>query len=297
MSALTRRSFLAAASAGIAAGASTKHPAFLATGHDTYIADTNGKRVWEYPSGSREGWVLPSGNILLAINRRPDYGGGVVEVTRDGKELFRYDGAQSEVNTVQPLPDGNILCTEAGDKPRVLEIDRKGRIVMEFAIPCQTENHHLQTRMTRKLKNGNYMVPQMGERKVVEYTAKGEALWSFSTPHWPFTVIETPQGTILTTCTDSHQAREFNRKGEVVWQISNDDLEPDILKGSCGAQRMANGNTVFTSYQGKENEVKLFEVTPSKEVLWTYSDPNRFGIHTFQILNPDGSALPGPTLK
>jgi hypothetical protein len=297
MPALTRRAFLAASATIAARAASAEHPAFLATGKETYVADPRGRRIWEYPAGSREGSVLPNGNILLAINKAPNYGGGVVEVTRDGREVFRYDGAQSEVNTVQPLPDGNILCTEAGDRPRILELDRKARIVVEIAIPCQTENHHLQTRMTRKLPSGNFLVPQMGEREVVEYSPKGEALWRFATPHWPFTAILTADGNILTTCTDSHEVREVDRAGNVVWRLSNDDLEGDILRGSCGAQRMANGNTVFTSYQGKENQVKLFEVTPAKEVLWTYSDPNRWGIHTFQILNPDGSALDGPTRK
>ena len=297
MKTATRRVFLMTAAAVAARAAETPHPAFLATGRETYILDTKGRRIWEYPTGSREGWVLPSGNILLAINKAPGYGGGVVEVTRDEREVFRFDGTQAEVNTVQPLPDGNILCTEAGDRPRILELDRKAKIVVDIPIPCQTENHHLQTRMTRKLPNGNYLVPQMGEREVVEYSPQGEAVWRFATPHWPFTAILTADGNILTTCTDSHEVREVNRHGKVVWRLSNDDLPGAILKGSCGAQRLANGNTVFTSYQGKENEVKLFEVTPAKQVLWTYSDSNRFGIHTFQILNSDGGALDGPTLK
>ncbi|MCB1018671.1 MAG: hypothetical protein KDC27_02030 [Acidobacteria bacterium] len=272
--------------------------AFLATGHDTYIADSAGKRLWEYPTGSRDGWVLPNGNILLAINRTKDgYGGGVVEVTREGKEVFRFDGSQDEVNTVQPLEGGRLLLTEAGDRPRILEIDRTGKVLFELAIPCQTENHHMQTRMTRKIANGNYLVPQMGEMEVVEYTPKGEAVWRAKTPGWPFQVMRLDNGNTFISCTRAHEAREVDPAGKVVWRISNEDFDEPIIVDSCGAQRLSNGNTVFTSYGAKDDQVKLFEVTPAKEIVWTYRDGKPFGIHTFQVLAQGGKALPGRPWK
>src|SRR5262245_33130170 len=58
---------------------------FLACGTETYILDGSGKVTWRYPRGSRDGWVLPSGHVLLAISRSNEYpGGAAVEVTRDG---------------------------------------------------------------------------------------------------------------------------------------------------------------------------------------------------------------------
>src|SRR5271167_3664705 len=98
---------------------------FLATGNETYILDDAGKVTWRYPQGTRDGWVLPNGDVLLAVTKNKDYSGGAaVEVTRDGKVVFEFKGTQSEVNTVQAVGD-NILLTEAGDKPRLLEVDRK----------------------------------------------------------------------------------------------------------------------------------------------------------------------------
>jgi hypothetical protein len=282
--------------AAVARGAGLE--AFLATGGETYIADAAHNKLWTYPTGSRDGWVLPSGNILLAINRRTDgYRGGIVEMTRDGKEVFRFDGSQSEVNTVQPLEDGRLLLTESGDKPRILEIDRTGKILFELPIPCQTENHHLQTRMTRKIGNGNYLVPQMGEMEVVEYTPKGEAVWRTKTPGWPFQVMRLDNGNTFITCTRSHEAREVDPSGKVVWRISNEDFEEPIIVDSCGAQRLANGNIVFTSYGAKDDQVKLFEVTREKKLVWTYRDGKPHGIHTFQVLDEKGRALPGPVWK
>ncbi len=293
---MTRRAFLASASAG-AVAAKQRRPAFLGTGRETYILDAAGKRIWEWSEGSRDAWALPNGNVLMAVNRRPGYGGGVVEATREGKEVFRFDGRQSEVNTVQPLPRGRILLTEAGDEPVVLEIDRTGAILHEMRIDAQTGNHHLQTRMTRKLANGNYLVPQMGEREVREYASDGKIVWRFATPHWPFTAIRLPNGRTLTSCTQDHSAMEADADGRTVWRLSNDDLPEPMMKGMCGCQRLANGNTVFTSYQGGAEGVKMFEVTRDKQVVWTYRDGKPFGVHHFQVLGADGRPTPGPVWR
>ena len=274
-----------------------QRPAVLVTGRETYILDPLGKRLWEFPEGTRDAWALPNGNILMAVNRRENYGGGVVEATREGKEVFRFDGRQTEVNTVQPLPDGRILLTEAGDEPVVLEINRKGEILQEMRIDAQTSNHHLQTRMTRKLPNGNYLVPQMGEREVREYTPEGKVVWRFATPNWPFTAIRLPDGNTLTTCTQDHSVMEVDKDGKTVWRASNDDLPEPMMRGMCGCQRLANGNTVFTSYQGGADGVKLFELTREKRVVWTYRDGKPSGVHHFQVLGADAMPLPGPAWR
>jgi hypothetical protein len=298
MSAMTRRAlFSGAAGAAWMHAAASKRPTFLATGAETYILDAGGKRLWELSEGSRDAWALPNGNILMAVNKREGYGGGVVEAARDGRELFRFDGRQTEVNTVQPLADGRILLTEAGDEPVVLEIDRKGKILHEMRIETQTKDHHAQTRMTRKLPNGNYLVPQMGEREVREYTPEGKVVWRFATPHWPFTAIRLPDGHTLTSCTQDHSAMEVDREGKTVWRVSNADLPEPLMKGMCGCQRLANGNTVFTSYQGGADGVKMFELTRDKQVVWSYRDGKPFGVHHFQILGADAMPLPGPAFR
>src|SRR5690348_16309229 len=99
---------------------------FLATGAETCIRSGDGRILWQYPLGTRDGWVLPGGNVLLAVSKCQDYpGGAVVEVTRAGEMVFEFKGTQSEVNTAQALSNGNIMLTEAGDKPRILEVDRQ----------------------------------------------------------------------------------------------------------------------------------------------------------------------------
>jgi hypothetical protein len=259
---------------------------FLATGGETYIRDGDGKISWRHPLGSRDGWVLKNGNVLLALSKCKSYpGGGVVEVTRDGKVVFEFQGTQSEVNTAQDVGGGRVLLTEAGDRPRLLEVDRGGRVVVEVPLKAQTRDHHLQTRMARKLPNGNYLVPQLLDKVVREYNPKGEVVWEVKTPDMPFTAIRLDNGNTLIGCTLGNLVLEVDAKGETVWRVTNDDLPGRPINDACGVQRLPNGNTVITSHHAQGNDVKLTEVTRAKEVAWTHRDPSKPGIHHFQILD------------
>jgi len=170
------------------------HTFFIAGGQTAILKD-DGTELWKYPAATRDGFVLSNGHVLLAVSKNKDYpGGAVVELTRDNQVVFEYKGTQSEVNTAQVLPDGHIVLTEAGTNPRLLEVDRSGKIVVEVPLQCQNTNAHMESRMARKLPNGNYLVPQLLDKVVREYTPEGKIVWEFKTPDdpkeaWPFTAI------------------------------------------------------------------------------------------------------------
>ncbi len=282
---------IAPRSAGLDGAEPIRH-AFLAAGNETAIIDEQGKTVWKYPQSSRDGWVLDNGRILLALSKSAKYpSGAVVEVDRDGKTHFEFKGSQAEVNTVQPLGDGKVLLTEAGSKPRILEVDRAGKIVAEVPLQAQTKDHHLQTRMTRKLANGNYLVPQLLDRVVREYDPKGKIVWEVKTPHMPFTAIRLPNGNTLIGCTLGNLVIEVDKNGKEVWRLSNDDLPNKPINDACGVQRLPNGNTVVTSHHAGAGQIKLLEVTREKKLVWTYTNAWKSGIHHFEIL--DANLNPG----
>jgi hypothetical protein len=273
----------------VAFGADPVKHAFFAAGNETFILDESGKAKWTFPQSTRDGWVLDNGNVLVALSKSKAYpGGAVAEVDKTGKILFEFKGTQSEVNTVQPLADGVVLFTEAGAKPRILEVNRQGKIVAEVPLEAQTKDHHLQTRMTRKLANGNYLVPQLLDKVVREYDPQGKIVWEVKTPHWPFTAIRLPDGHTLIGCTLGNLVIEVDKDGKEVWRLTNDDLPNKPINDACGVQRLANGNTVITSHHATAGQVKLLEVTPEKKIVWTHSDDRKSGIHHFQILNADG---------
>jgi hypothetical protein len=270
----------------------------LATGNETYLIDGAGKLLWSYPGGSRDAWLLENGHVLIAVNKGKDHpGGAVVEVDRECKTVFTFEGSQSEVNTVQPLENGRILLTEAGEKPRLLEVDRQGKILVDVPLKAQTQDIHRQTRMARKLPNGNYLVPQLIDKVVREYTPKGEIVWEAKAPNWPFTAIRLVDGNTLVGCTVGDLVVEFDPKGEIVWKVTNDDLPGHPISDACGVQRLSNGNTVIASYRAGGDAIKLTEVTRDKKIVWTHRDPRRPGIHHFQILEADGKLPPGRPLR
>ncbi len=277
---------------------------FIAFGAETYIMGSDGKVGWNDPHNTRDGFLLPSGNVLMAVTKSKEFpGGGAVEITRDGKVVFEFKGTQSEVNTVQAVGEGRYMLVEAGDKPRIVEVDRAGKILVEVPIQAQTKDHHLQSRMTRKLANGNYLVPQLLDKVVREYTAEGKIVWEAKTPaepneSWPFTAVRLDDGHTLINCTHGNHVIEVDKEGKVVWQLTNADLPGPLLKDPCGVQRLPNGNTVITSYaQSTAGEIKLLEVTREKKIVWSYRDDKKHGIHEFQILDTNGKSLEGRPMK
>ncbi len=276
------------------AGKVVRH-GLLVTGGETLILDAGGAVTWQYPHSTRDGWVLPTGNVLLALSKSAAYpGGAAVEVDRAGKIVFEFKGTQSEVNTVQPLAGGAVLLTEAGDKPRLLEVARDGKILADVPLQAQTKDHHMQSRMARKLATGNYLVPQLLDRLVREYDPAGKIVWEAKTPHMPFTAIRLPDGNTLVGCTHGNLIVELDPTGKEVWRLTNDDLPGKPINDACGVERLANGNTVFTSYNAKPGQVKLTEVTRDKAVVWTHTDARKAGVHHFQLLDTAGKPGANP---
>jgi len=277
---------------------------FLATGTETFIVSSENRITWTYPRSTRDGWVLPNGHLLLAVSKAKEYpSGAVVETDREGKIHFEFKGTQSEVDTVQSLENGNILLTESGAKPRLLEVKRDGTIAVEVALQCQTKNAHMETRMARKLANGNFLVPHLLDKVVREYRPDGTVAWEARTPEepkecWPFTAIRLGSGNTLVDLTHGAMTVELDRDGKIVWQLSNSDLPSPLLSDPCGAQRLPNGNTIIASYGASAaGRVKLLEVTPEKKVVWTWTSDKPHGVHTVHVFETNGQALEGTPLK
>lgn len=305
---MTPASLLLAALLATSAHADAVAHRFLAFGSETRIVEEDGRTSWTFPEGSRDGQMLPGGNVLLALSRsdaRPH--GAVVEVVPDadgagGRIVFEFAGTQSEVNTAQRLPDGSTMLTEAGARPRILVLDANGAVVRETPIRAQTADHHMESRMARALPNGNVLVPQLLDRVVREYSPEGEVVAEFRTPDepkdaWPFTAIRLPDGNTLVTCTHGNLVVEFDPKGAIAWQVSNADLGKPLLNDPCGAQRLPNGNTVVCSYAIGEGRTKLVEITRDKRVAWTFCEAGGPGIHEVHVLSGNGSPIAGTPLR
>jgi hypothetical protein len=270
---------------------------FLMLGGITQIVDAAGKPTWKYPAATRDGEVLPNGNLLLTLSKTKAYpGGAVVEVTRDLKVVWEYKGTQTEVNTAVLLDNGNILLTEAGNNPRLLEVARDGSIKVEIPLGCQVTNHHMQSRMARKLPNGHYLVPQ--DKTVREYDAAGKVVWERKSPestadNRSFCSLRNAAGHTLISLTVGSHIIEVDQAGKIVWELRDGDLAGVPVNRTTALSWLPNGNIVFSNYAARAPQAKVVEITREKLVVWTHTDTSNQGVHEFQLLDEAGKPLPG----
>ncbi len=274
---------------------------YLVLGGKTAIISEQGSADWEYRGGTRDGFILPNGNLLAAWSDR------VEEITRDKKIVFSYPLSKEnrEIGTTQRLYNGNTLVTELGGRPRLLEVNPAGAVVIEVPLQPETDNAHMQTRMARQLKNGNYLVPHLLAFAIKEYTPEGKIVRILRTDleefggrpaeNWPFTAIRLDNGNTVVSLTHGNKLAEFGPRGEVVWKITNEDVH-GLFKDPCGSQRLANGNTVIGSHAANQG-ISMVEVNPAKEIVWTSDHPLAAGVHHFQILTTNGKPEPGMPMK
>ena len=278
-----------------------RHSLFIAGPTFTGIIGEDGKVAWN--SGrpaARDGFVLPNGNLLIC------WADEVREITRDKKTVFRYKKSPQcqELGTVERLANGRTLITELGKKPRLLEVDKNGKIAVDCPLQPETDNYHMQTRMARKLSNGNYLVPHLLAFKVKEYTPQGKVVHVIRTDltelggrkaeNWPFTAIRLPNGHTLVDLTHGNKTVEFDAEGKVVWKASNDDFADKPFADACGAQRLPNGDTVIASY-GTRGPIKVFEITRDKRMVWKNTGP--YNAHEIQVLTTNGKPVEGKPMK
>ncbi len=266
---------------------------FLIAGTPTVLVGEDGEVKWQAKGKARDAFVLENGNVLASIGNKAQ------EITMDGKVVWSYSLApeNKELGTAVRLESGNTLVVERGVKPRLLEVTREGEIAIEVPLKPDTENAHMQTRMARKLPNGNYLVPHLLAFAVKEYTPDGVVVNTIRTDlkelggrearNWPFTAIRLQNGRTLVNLTNGNKTVEFDAKGKVAWKVTNEDVAGRFAD-PCGGQRLANGNTVICSYAQKDpKKPKLFEVTPDKEVVWEFFHP-KARAHEVHVLSSNG---------
>jgi hypothetical protein len=277
------------------------HHSYLVLGTKTAIIAEDSSVKWEYAGSSRDGFVLPSGNILIAFADR------VEEVTPAKDIVFSYKRSKEngELITAQRLYNGNTLVTELGSRPRLLEVNPQGAIALEVPLQPETDNVHMQTRMARQLRNGNFLVPHLLAFAVKEYSPGGKIVHVLKTDldelggrkgeNWPFTAIRLDNGNTLVSLTHGNKVVELDPKGAVVWSVLNDQVG-GLFSDPCGAQRLANGNTVIGSHAAGKG-VSMIEVTREHEIVWKSDHPFASNVHHFQILTTNGKPEPGMPLK
>ena len=266
---------------------------FLICGNPTALVNEKNEIVWQTKGYGRDGFVLKSGNVLVSI------GNVAKEITREGKVVWSYKLSKEnkELGSSVRLDNGNTLIVERGVKPQLLEVRKDGSVAVTVPLKPDTQNGHMQTRMARKLPNGNYIVPHLLAFAVKEYKPDGTVVRTIRTDleelggrkarNWPFTAIQLKGGNLLVNLTNGNKTVEFDPSGNVAWRVDNSHVDGRFAD-PCGGQRLANGNTLICSYgQRKGDMPKLFEVTRDKKVVWEYFNP-AVRAHEVHVISTNG---------
>ena len=290
--------WLAAAPDGHHGGPTIRHPFLCSDNAQSKVFEVSpgGRIVWEYPAAqAQDVWKLANGNYLFSHVH------GVLQVKPDKTIVWEYKAPEgSEVHNCQPLANGNVLVCECGSK-RLMEIDRKGKIVKSLTVETTSATVHLHYRIARKLSNGHYLIALVGEHKLREIDGNGKTVWEFATPGDVYIGVRLPNGNTLAGCGDGHTLIEIDKHDKIIWQITENELPGIPLRFVAGVQRLPNGNTIVCNWGGHGHigqQPLVFEITPDKRIVWQVDDYTKFrAIAGIQMLDVPGDPAKGELLK
>ena len=274
--------------------------------HKMYMVK-GGKVTWEYddPEGRGEisdAVLLSDGHILMAHQH------GIKEIDRNKKVVWSMDAPKGyEIHSIQPIGRDKMLYVQCGDpfEAVVMEIPSK-KVLKRIPLPYTDGGSHGQMRNMRLTSRGTMLLASFQYGAVIEFDTGGKELARWECPG-AWGVEELKNGNIL-VASNRGFVREFNRKGEQVWQfdwrqqgplsVASVDCQLREVVSGQKAHRLPNGNTMITNWQnpwGREQSdpaypaIQAIEVTPNGDVVWqlkSWQSPANLGPSTtIQLLN------------
>jgi outer membrane protein assembly factor BamB len=279
--------------------AAAQHRVLLQGKDRLAIVGADGKVQWEMPWGAVHDlhW-MDNGHILTVDGFRT-----VVEIDPQKKAtVWSYAasiengnaGKPMEIHAIQPLAEGRVMVAESGPG-RIIEVDRKGALLKSTALKVSAPSPHRDTRLARKLDNGNYLVCHEGDGAVREYDGKtGAVVWDYAVPlfghepkdgHGPesfgnqcFAALRLANGNTLIATGNGHSVIEVTPRKEVAWAIHQNDLPGITLAWVTTLKLLPNGNLVIGNCHAGDGQPQLIEIDrATKKVVWTFQHWNEFG--------------------
>lgn len=262
----------------------------IAARHRGALIVENGKvtKTFKTRESCQDAWMLENGDVIATETI------GLTRFDKDGKVLMQYtvaEGKKRELHSCQPLPKGGILVAESGPA-RLIEMDKTGNVTKVIPVKdIKFANKHLQMRNARKNRKGEYAIISPGEMRLIILKPDGTTKRIVDLQKLPkkikhrlsHSVAFLDNGNILVSTSYGSCFVELDPKGKVVWSLTPEDLPELKLKYASGMQRLKNGNTICTAYNGP---FPIFEVTPDKKIVWKIAASKELGIPLHvQVIN------------
>jgi len=185
-------------------------------GDRVLVAEYNGNRVSER---ARDGTVLweqeassplvarrmPNGNTFIATKTL------LFEVDREGNETFRHEPPPRQTfMRANRLPNGDVVYVTQDQ--RFIWLDHNGKTRLNLPANIHTSGGRIDVQ-----PNGNFMLPQMYNNRVVEYDRDGKYVREFRIEQ-PIAAVRLANGHTLITAMEQKRAVEFDQTGKQVWE-------------------------------------------------------------------------------
>jgi hypothetical protein len=89
--------------------------------------------------------------------------------------------------------------------------------------------------------------------------------------------VRLANGNTLIGTGNGHGVLEVTPGKEIVWRIGQHDLSGITLAWVTQVRRLPNGNTLLVNCHAGPDQPQIIEVTPTKDVAWTFRDFTTFG--------------------
>lgn len=199
---------------------------------------------------------------------------GVHEYDTRGREIWSYTMGAQGASIARKLPSGTVLVADPNTNA-VYELRPLGRTGGD--MPWRMEDVQY-PRDASRLDNGNTLVTEQYNRRVVEYDSKTrQPVWVMQT-EYPLTAQRLDNGNTL-ICTQT-AVIEVNRGNAVQWTA---DLRTTVIR-PFRATRLDNGNTLIVDQQ----KGMVVELDSRSTIVWKATG---FSMPSQAIRLEDGNTL------
>lgn len=244
------------------------------------LKSDSGEKLWEHPIRDiHDLQVLPNGNILFQTSWTH-----IVEVTPEGHTVWSYDASKENGNEGKRIEvhafqrlANGLTMIAESGSRRIIEVDDHGRILREVPLKVDNPDAHRDTRMVRKTAGGHYLVAHEKDACIREYNPKGEVVWEYKTNHKTYGVNRLSNGNTIIGNGDGHNVLVVNPDGEVVWSLERNELPGITLEWVTTVEELPNGNFLIGNCHAGPDNPQIIEVSPDKKVVWQFKDFDLFG--------------------
>lgn len=241
------------------------------------------RNVPTWPTG---GAFNTNGNVLIT----DQYNNRVIEVNPDNNQIVWSFGSNNPnlcnpgpdsiigPNYAERLPNGLTIIAGTGIPPnspdtampngcadnRVIIVNQSGDIIWQYgqANVTGSDSNELNVPVSAiQLPNGNYLITDQGNNRVIEVYSNKSIVWSYGALNNPNSAELLSNGDILITDQNNNGTIEVNPQGKIVWEYYNNSIS-----GAAFASRLANGDTLITD----EGNARIFEINSLNQTVFQY---------------------------